>query len=449
MRTNLILVLVLITGWAFGQNSNVLDRYIKQGLDSNLAMKQQVFDVQKSMQDLKQARALFMPNLGFNASYSWAGGGRTIDVPVGDLLNPVYSTLNALTGTNAFPQIQNSKELLLPNDYQETKLRLIQPLFNTDIYFNYKAQKELVSVSEAKKQVYENELRYDITTAYLQYLQAIQAVNIYKQSRTTLEELRRVNQKLVDNNMRTRDVVYNADYELSKIDASIADAQKNVEVAKAYFNFLLNRQLSTDIEVDTTLQPSLANASVDELTQQALGNRNELHQLSFAINATHQAVNLAKYGRLLPTINAVGDLGYQGYKYKFNSDQQFYFVQLSLQWTLFSGLSKTAKLQSAKIDEYKLNTQYEQVQQQIGLQVTQAENELVAARQQLEATKSGVENAQKSFNIIDKKYKENQVLLLEYLDARNKLEVSQLQYNIARYGLLAKEAELKKTLATK
>ena len=56
---------------------------------------------------LALARTLFYPTLDLNARYSRANGGRTIDVPVGTLLNGAYSTLNQLTNTRKFPQISD------------------------------------------------------------------------------------------------------------------------------------------------------------------------------------------------------------------------------------------------------------------------------------------------------------------------------------------------------
>jgi len=39
----------------------------------------------------------------FGASYTKADGGRTIDLPLGDLLNPVYQSLNQLMGQQNSP----------------------------------------------------------------------------------------------------------------------------------------------------------------------------------------------------------------------------------------------------------------------------------------------------------------------------------------------------------
>ena len=135
----LIYVLIFDTQRIRAQSS-ILEKYIQHGLANNLALKQENFSIQKSLASLEEAKGLFMPQVSFIANYTTARGGRSIAFPVGDLLNPVYSTLNQLTGTSNFPTIANVNEQFLPNNFHETKIRIIQPLFNSDIYYNYKAK---------------------------------------------------------------------------------------------------------------------------------------------------------------------------------------------------------------------------------------------------------------------------------------------------------------------
>src|SRR5690349_9819417 len=167
--TTLVLTLTII-GQSSAQ-SGILEKYINEGLKSNLQLQREQMNLDKTFYQLNQSRSLFFPQASFNASYSLANGGRKITIPVGDLMNPVYTTLNQLTGTTSFPQIENSTTQFLPNNFHDTKLRFIQPLFNSDIYYGYKAQKELISVQQAQKNAYENELRFSITSAYFQFLQ--------------------------------------------------------------------------------------------------------------------------------------------------------------------------------------------------------------------------------------------------------------------------------------
>src|ERR1700761_9817861 len=78
------------------QKTTPLDDYIHLGLDSNLALHQRNFDLSRAQLDLKRAQSLFYPQAGFSSQYTLANGGRSQSIPIGDLLNGVYSTLNQL-----------------------------------------------------------------------------------------------------------------------------------------------------------------------------------------------------------------------------------------------------------------------------------------------------------------------------------------------------------------
>src|SRR6187549_629945 len=102
----LICAFFLSLGPVLAQNPT-LENYIQEGLKSNLQLQQEGLNYQRSVENLNIARALFLPQISANSSYTWANGGRKISLPIGDLMNPVYSTLNNLTGTSDFPAIEN------------------------------------------------------------------------------------------------------------------------------------------------------------------------------------------------------------------------------------------------------------------------------------------------------------------------------------------------------
>lgn len=447
MKTKILTISLLLTSLAALAQSVILDSYIQEGLKNNLQLKQEQLNYERSIENLAQAKALFLPYVGANATYQYADGGRKITIPVGDLMNPVYSTLNQITGTNKFPQIANSNTNFLANDFHDTKIRVIQPLFNPEIYFNYKAQKELITVQQAQKKAYENQLKYEITSAYFQYLQSDEALRILKNTQSLLYELLKINQSLVANAKATKDVVLNTEYELNKTEQQIADNEKNHQVAQAYFNFLLNREMSSSIESDSTLSASKREEQeISSLTDTALKQRQELLQLQNGLRANQQLIGLSRGNALLPKINVVGDVGYQGFYYKFNSDQRYWLVQFGLTWDIFKGGEKRAKTQQARIDHQVIENKMEQLKKQIELQVIQSHYELESAKQAYRASQSGVRSAEKSFQIIRAKYNEGQAILLEYLDAQNKFTTAQLTNSINQYELLRKEAALQKTI---
>ncbi len=446
MKPFTILMIVMLLAFSSRAEENVLDAYVRLGLDNNLSLRQENLELASSMEALNQARALFMPNVSFNASYTFSGGGRNIAIPIGDLLNPVYATLNQLTDSRQFPTgLENADEQLLPDHFHDTRIEIRQPLFSPDILYNYKARKSLLAAQEAKIDAYKQELIKEIKTSYYQYLTTIEAINIYDGTEALLKEIVRVNRKLVENNKATIDAVYRAEYELSDLHAQMANAKQLNISARSYFNFLLNRDLGDSIVVDTALVSYWnQKEQLETLQKDALQKRKELDQIQYSIQANEQLLSIHQSTRL-PQINMGANIGYQGFHYTFNEDQDYYLLQLSMSFPLFKGFLNKSKIESGKIEIQKLQNKREELRKQIQLQVIDDYRQLEAQSVTLEAKQASLKSASKSFDIISRKYLENQITLLELLDARTKYTNAQLEVVVAHYNLLIKEAALMRT----
>ncbi|TAE53132.1 MAG: TolC family protein, partial [Bacteroidetes bacterium] len=134
--TSLLLSCVLLLALAPVKAQSLLDSYVLQGIASNDMLRQKELQVEKSTWALKEARSLYLPSVSLLGSYTLSQGGRSINLPVGDLLNPVYQTLNQLTQSQQFPQIENANEQLNPNNFYDIKFRTSMPLVNADIWYN-------------------------------------------------------------------------------------------------------------------------------------------------------------------------------------------------------------------------------------------------------------------------------------------------------------------------
>jgi outer membrane protein TolC len=258
-----------------------LEEYIRIGLENNLALKQKKSNYAKSMEALNQARAYYFPAISLNARYTLANGGRTIDFPVGDLLNPVYSTLNYLTNSNAFPQIKNQTFNFYRPHEQETRLELIQPIINPAIGYNYKISKELSKASNADLNAFRRQLVSDIKTAYYSYQKTIRLKDLVNETRALLIENIRVNKSLYENEKVTIDVVYRSEAELSKLEQSEAIVIKNNKMAASWLNFLLNRPFDTGIKRVETADLITELISLENAEQLAFGNREELDLMDY------------------------------------------------------------------------------------------------------------------------------------------------------------------------
>ncbi len=192
------LLFLLMAGTGIAQN-NMLDQYITEGLQNNLALKQQQFSLQKSIKALDEARGLFFPSVNLLARYTRADGGREIVIPVNRFVTPLYDSLNDLLENlglerTEFPPLPDQTIPFLRKEEQETKMRLIQPIFQLAIYHNYGLKAELRDIQSLATVIFKRNLIRDIKQAYFNYVQALYGVDLFKQTRELLKENLRVSE---------------------------------------------------------------------------------------------------------------------------------------------------------------------------------------------------------------------------------------------------------------
>ena len=428
------------------QGQEVLKEYISYGLENNLALQQKKSSYHQSIEALKEARGLFYPNLSLNARYSVAEGGRVIDFPIGDMLNPVYSTLNSLTASNMFPSVENQQVYFLRPKEHETKIRLTQPVINTDLYYNSKIKKELTTFEDEDLNQYKRELIAEIKKAYYNVATAEGILKMLNSSRNLLTENIRINHKLVDNDKITKDYLYRSETELSKFDQDLQNAVKNKKIACAYFNFLLNKSLNDSIIIlppDT--YPSLSDFTAD-YSEKAIENREELKKLSYYRNISEMKLRMNQSGRL-PDMFIVVDYGFQGAEYRFNSDQDYIQASAILSWNIFSGFQNRAKIRQSVLEKEIIDKQIEEAKKQIELQVINTLYELLTAEKGIVTSEARVQNAREGFRLVKRKYEEGQANLIEFIDARIMLTQSEENLILSKYKYLSCFAEFEKVTA--
>ena len=424
---------------------NILDTYIQEGLQNNHALKQKLGSYEKSLYALGEARGLFLPDVSFNARYSVARGGRVIDIPLGDLLNPVYTTLNSLTSSSQFPQISNASESLLRPEEHETKLRLVQPIFNTQIYYNYKIKAQQINAEKANAETYMRALVAEIKTSYFNYLKTVRVNNLLEETTHLLEENIRVNERLFENDMITVDNIYRSKAELSKLEQQKAVALKHHKMATSYFNFLLNRPLESEVLIDEDKEFMAADTifQVSDIAIQAINNREELHMMESYMKMTDHSIKLNK-SNMLPVVTGVVDYGFEGRRYGFTVHDDFVWASVLLQWNLFKGFHNNNKIKQAKVEYNILQSRYEELKTQISLEVINAFYDLQSAQKTIVAAREQFKSAKKAFEIVNKRYSEGQITLIQYIDARTTMTNAEENVIIAQYDYLIKYSTFEK-----
>ncbi|MBW8686847.1 TolC family protein [Chitinophaga rhizophila] len=428
---------------ASGQRK-VLDGYIESAFAQNQGLKQQHFQLEKSMYALQEAKSLFFPQVGLGGSYTRAGGGRTIDIPIGDMLNPVYTTLNQLTNSQKFPQLENQSELLNPDNFYDVRLRTSLPLINTEIWYAQQIRRESISMQQAAVNVYKRRLVKDIKTAYYQYYQAGKAVDIFHTARLQAQENIRVNTSFLANGVTNSTALTRAKAELQKMEASITEAENKQRNAGAYFNFLLNRDLQADIVIDSSI---FLPEEISALSTDPGNTREELLQLSQQQKIADLSYRQSK-AYLVPKLSTFLDLGSQGFNWKVDNRSRYYLWGVNLQWDLFAAGQRKYKAQQAAIDVSNLQAAYNQTSLSFELEQKTAENNYRTAIASFNSAREQLRLSEKYYTDQAKVYKAGQLLYIELLDAQNQLTSARLQVSVAYAAVQTAIADIERTKAT-
>lgn len=418
-RVAFLVSLICLTGFTVTAQYPILEEYITEGLQSNQALKQRQLDYAAQLSALKEAKGLFFPGVSLNARYTVAEGGRQIDFPVGDLMNPVYSTLNLLTSSSLFPQIENQTFAFYRPTEHETKVSLVQPIFNNELIQNYKIKQNHAEIAKIGVDRYERELIKEITKAYYGFLKAYKLVELADTSLSLVRENLRVSQRLFENDKVTKDAIYRSESEMSRVEVQQAQANNMLQASIAYFNFLLNRTLDTPIELESAI-PVPPVVSLDKASEMAIQNRDELRQIG-QYQQLNQHVTKLHRGSNYPGLFGVVDYGFQGEKYSFTQDDDFLLASLVMKWNLFQGNANHQKVQQSKIEGEKLGQLYSETEQQIRLEVINHFYALQAAYESVQSAGKQTQSASRAYELIDRKYSEGQSSLLELIDARTSL----------------------------
>lgn len=437
----LLMALLLAARPILAQN-NVLDQYVQQAFQNNKGLKEQHFQLTKSLLALQEARSLFGPNVSLLGSYTKSSGGRTIDFPIGDIMNPVYNSLNQLTNSHQFKSLDNVHVQLNPDNFYDAKLRASLPLLNAEIYYNQLIKKEQITQQQAAVNVYKRELVKDIKTAYYQYYQASQTVAIYNNALLLIQENIRINESMVRNGIRNNTALYRAQTEKEKTEADINKAVASRQNSRAYFNFLLNRGLTENITLDSTLLTAPA-----QLPGKDINDREELAQYKSATNAYRLNEKLQR-AYLVPKLSTFVDLGSQGMGGNFNRDTRYYLFGVNLEWNLFASHKYKYKIKQAANDVQTITNAADQTAEALRLQVYQAVNDYQTALLNFNTAKSQLSFAERYYRDQLKVYKEGQLLYIELLDAQNQLTQAQLQTTVAQAAVQTAYAAVERTQAS-
>lgn len=431
----------------------IIENYVTLAIERNTALRMRALDVDGARAGLAQVRGALQPQVELVARYTVATGGRTIEFPVGDLLNPVYRTLNdflAAQGKPApFPQISNQSINFYRDHEQETKLRVLQPLYRPEITRAVAAGRAAVASREASLAAYRRELRLTVVTAYHRWLQAEAAASILEAAGRLTAEALRVNRLLFENDKVTEDRVLRSQADALEVKQQQFEIARDRNLARAHFNFLLNQPLETALEsvsADALQAAEAALIAAVPVATRSPAQREELAALEHGVTAARAAEEAVR-ARLRPTLGLAIETGLQGESYRSGGNANFFQGSLVGELNLWDGARNRSRLALAAIERRRIELQRDDVRAGLALQVQQAADEFRAAAAAGAAAQERETATRRAFALVSAREREGLANQLTFLDARNEFTRAELNRQIIRQRLFIAAAAYERAAA--
>jgi outer membrane protein TolC len=427
---NKILFFIIVFFVKAHLNAQQFDALIHHAWDHNQQLKAKSFQLQAAEANYQYAKAMYGPSADFGLQYTLAAGGRTIDLPIGDLLNPVYGTLNQLTQTNNFPKIDNTAIQFLPNNFYDAKISIKQPIYYPDLAINKEVQNQQRISREIEIKAHKRVISQDVMVAYMQLKSAKKAINIYNNALTTIDEAIRTTKSMISNGIATPVALSRIENQKAAIETQLIEARNNEENADKYLRFVSSwpqNQALPQIILDSLPQSSPI-VSVDKEE----------------ILLIKQGIKMTELGKqkeaqfYLPRIGAGLDLGSQDFNFGW---QPYGILGINMQVALYDHKRHKIKQDIYNAEMASYQSQVTHVNTQFMLASDIAYRNLVSTIDQAKSIEPRIQIARKVYTDALRRYKEGTTNYVDVLDAQSQITQTELQLLLAQNKAWTKWAE--------
>ena len=387
-----------------------LGAIVAEALENNLGLAQEDLMVERAEAGVREARGRFLPALTLDSRYSEQTG----TLNLGEFVNPAYSALNQITGTNRFP---TDLDITLPLAH-ESRLRLAQPLFDASILAGHALARHTRDGQYLARGAAARRLAAEAQATFLDVGAARSTRRTWQATLALVMESERVAQRLVDAGEATPDHVLRARADRSEVEQQHAEARQTEEAAARALNRILKRPLDAAVDElpDSLLRFEIA-LTEEQAVASALARREELGQIEAGIHAANAGVRLAT-ASFLPDVALALDYGFQGRDLSFGGDDDYAVLSIVLSWSLFNGGRDQARRSAARAEADRLRLRRAELEDLVRLEVRQAYDAAVVARDAIATAGARLAAARRSFELVRRRYEEGLASQVEFLDAR-------------------------------
>ena len=457
MTLRLCIIALLATssvGFAGEKLNLTIEDAVQIALERNRSLKMARQRTQSSVYSVKDAKTAFFPRLNAKGTYTRLDERPYMDASsFGQMFAPLMAPFSALVDSGFLDAATleglqqdggDSRIYVGQQDNYNLNLSVQQPLFTGGtIWHGYQITKLAEQSEEYNLHRDENQVRYDVTAAYLGLVKAKDFLTITEESITQVKTHISDLQNLSDEGMIIENDLLRARVQLSNVRLLNSRAANGVRLADSYLCHLLGIDLETEIE-PKDLPPVLfeVGEELESYTQMAQVNRPEIKTMNNNIKIGERLVEIQR-GRYLPSLALVGNYDWKRPNQQYEPD--FYGswnITLALQVELFNWGSTHYNIQKARIAQRQIVESYNLLADGISLEVKQAFLNLGEAREALDIAEETIIQAEENFRMTKENFHEGVATNADLLDAQTSLTSAKIDRATTHADLLIAQARL-------
>jgi outer membrane protein TolC len=411
-------------------------------------------------------------------------------VKVANLEIERYDYVRKQTLSSLYPQVDASLQYSLALRRQEmtegfsfggkntfnTAASVSLPLFVPAVYEQLKLNRTQMESAVESARATRIDMIASVRSAYYNVLLAEQSLAVLKEAVLTTERVVANTKGLYDNGLASEYDYLTAQVQLSNLRPQVLQTESAIGITKLQLKMYLSLPAEVDVEVVGTLDDFRDKVLLSEDYTRDISENTTLRTLDIQAEMLRHQERLLKASRM-PVVAAFGQVSYMGQErvdlsglIKMPTDgggesmaqtraaaaasqSKFWWqcpisVGAQISIPLFAGFKTVNQLREVNNQLSQLSIQREYAEQGIRLQVEQAINTLITARETMLSNERTVEQAQKAYDISLTRYNAGAGTILELNSSQLSLTQAQLSYSQSIYDYLSAYAAYEKTLGS-
>ncbi len=410
-----------------------LETSIAEAFENNRTLKASGERIAQAENVKNQARADFLPKLGFSYGYTRLG-----ETPI---------------ARGSFEGIPGGQEIVMgTRDNYRLTSTVNQPLFTGfALVSNYQLAELGVDQSQLDYEQQTLGLALKVKEAYFGILIADRAVDVAEKDVTSRESNVDVVRNFYEVGMSPVNDLLKAEVALANTRQNLIKAGNDARLARSRFNTVLARPVNAPVHVEDILTSEHERASFDVLLTKALNNRPAIKLLDVRIDQVDQQIRLAR-SKFFPEINLSYNYINEGDEPSVSgseyTDSGHWEVMASASWTFFEwGKTRYSVREKESLRKELLQTRLA-LEDSIALELKQALLEMKTAKENIPTTKKAVEQGEENLRVNQERYKAQVSTITDVLDAQTLLTQARVNYYRALYSFNLAKAGLLRALGT-